>query len=275
MKYLTHRCSVLKLVAIVGSLIVAVSSPCFAAQIDIPSDPADGALTRDISPLTDTALPSVAWMRVGVSGSFTNSTRTKNNAVFFFELPTLVSGALTSAELSFQYRDKHDGAYLSFNLDVWGLGYVDTAVLDTDWLFFGDGDAGPGLGVTNRTKVRDSLLWTTSGDPNDTPVTISTSDATLLSFVQSLYDNGATGGDFAVFRLNPSSDIANPDVGGNPGYMMGFRENAGDPPTLALTGDIEAVPEPSTIAILGVCLFGLKRKAARPRPKGSRATTPL
>ena len=40
-------------------------------------------------------------------------------------------------------------------------------------------------------------------------------DVNLLLFLQSLYDNGASGGDFAVIRLNPDVD-KDPDGSGTP-----------------------------------------------------------
>jgi hypothetical protein len=99
-----------------------------------------------------------------------------------------------------------------------GLGFTDTGVIDPAWWLLGNTDRAPGIGVTSRTKIQDNLLA-----PPLTPTTTAASDATgeaeFVTFLQSLFDAGAEGGDLANLRLNPDQFL-NPNSGGTPGYRV-------------------------------------------------------
>ena len=48
----------------------------------------------------------------------------------------------------------------------------------------------------------------TTSTPIGTVQTDDNASQLLGTFVESLYDDGARGGDFAVFRLNPDADLS-------------------------------------------------------------------
>lgn len=241
-------------------LVGAMAGPAFGASFAIGSDAADGSLhiDPDGSPVAAFTDAAATQTRVGISGSGGNSTRTKNNAVFFFELPAIVPGSLSSADLAFFYIDEGGSSVLNFNLDIWGLGFVVNPVLDTAWLLAANSDAGAGLGIANRVKIQDNVLTPSTTDPGGTPVQVSTNaggDANLLGFVQSLYAAGAVAGNFAVLRLNHDAN-RNPNATGTPGYIVGFSEHDAGAPILTLT-TAAAVPEPSSLVLLGLGAVGL------------------
>jgi hypothetical protein len=190
---------------------------------------------------------------VGISGSSGDSSRTQNNAIYFFELPALSAGeTVTTANLSILYLDKVvSTGGLNFNLDVWGLGFVSSPTLNADWLHFANTDGAAGVGVSDRVKIEDNILTSSSPDPDFTSVLINTSstgDLAVASFINSLYSHGAVAGEFAVFRMNPDAH-QNPDgPNGTPGYTIGFSENAGPTPTLSLNTTV--IPEPTAMGVL-------------------------
>ena len=204
-----------------------------AESFNILSDAGDGALQHIPSQGQFDAFPDVDTTRVGKGGAFPN--RGNVNAVYFFELPDFSGDSLMDAELRFPYIDGENSFSVS-DLDVWGLGYVASPTLDASWLYVGDNDVASGVNITTRQRIQDDVVGAIP-DPNDIPVLVSTSDAgnaNLLSFIQSLYTQGAQPGDYAVIRLN--DDRANPDPNdsGTGGYRVGFSEFAGPVPQLGL-----------------------------------------
>lgn len=238
-----------------------------AAIIPISVDAGDGVISRDPSPVTLTSNATATSTRVGISGSSGDSSRTQNNAIYFFELPALGAGEIvTSGNLSILYLDKLVSVGgLNFNVDVWGLGYVSTPTLDTDWLLFANTDGAAGVGVPDRTKIEDNILTPASDDPDFTSVLVNTDsfgDVNMASFVNSLYSNGAEAGDYAVIRMNPDAN-QNPDgPDGTPGYTIGFFEDAGSTPMLTLNTAV--IPEPAAMGALLGCaslmLAGIYRR---------------
>lgn len=186
---------------------------------------------------------------IGVVGTFSAGSRRRTDFFFFFELPTVSSSAdILSASASLGYLSKADAP--SYNIDLWGLGFTDTGVIDPAWRLFGNTDSDPGVGVASRTKIQDNLI-TPGLAPPTTALTDAAGNATFVTFLQSLYDAGAEGGDLAIFRLNPDAFL-NPSSGGTPAYRLQIVQ----PPA------VTAVPEPSALSALGVglVLLGLMRR---------------
>ena len=184
--------------------------------------------------------------RVGLQGDEPN--REKINAIYFFSLPEIGTQQIVDATFSFPLENITTSS-LTFNLDVWGLGFEPTATLDTAWLNFSQTDRNSGLGISERVLITDDLLTPSSFDPDGTEVTLPTSSVNLVSFLNDLYDSGAESGTaFAVIRLSMDSD---PDFSiGTPGYVVGFSEFNGLDPQLSFT----AIPEPSTITFMIVLI---------------------
>ena len=240
-------------------LLSALLSTAHAVTIQVASDSDDGTVT---DPSQYGSSSGIA-VRVGIGGSAGAGTRRASNAIYFFALPNINSLELDNVDLAFSYLDKGGAGVLNFNLDIWGLGYSNTATLDSGWFFAGNTGGGGGVGIPSAVKIQDNILTPSSGDPNNSnPIRMHTSssgDSALVSFIQSLYANGATAGDYAIIRLNHDIN-RNPNAAGTPGYSVGFSEN--DEPAPLLTFDTSPIPEPATswpLAMLMGALF-LRRR---------------
>lgn len=230
-----------------------------AELVTVTGDTSDGALLSYPNPphtngaFTDSNSGSTG-VRVGVGGSGgspnTTNGRRRQNAILFFQLPEIAS--LNSAELEFSHLSTIGNQAFAFNADLWGLGFVTTPTLDTDHLFFGENDSGSGLGIVNRVKVVDNLI------SNGSATGVVSAD--VSAFIDSLYVAGAIGGqDFAVFRLNPDQVV---DVTGSTlGFTIALAESVGREPQITL--DVVAVPEPSSLALIGTAAIGFAVRRRR------------
>jgi hypothetical protein len=187
-------------------------------------DPSSGAIAvfTQVAPVSiDFAAfdSTTTEMSVGVVGTFAAGSRRRTHPIFFFELPAVAtSGDIVSATANLRVLRKAD--FPSWNLDLWGLGFSTTGIIDPDWRLFADTDLDSGVGITSRSKIQDD--WVTPGTPLAATVTTnSAGDANLLAFLRSLYDAGAVGGDLAIFRLSPDVFLV-PETGGTPQYRIEF-----------------------------------------------------
>ncbi len=179
------------------------------------------------------------YRRVGVLGTFSAGSRRRLHPIFFFRLPTVVdSNDIVSASASITTTRKADSP--SFNLDLWGLGYSTTGIIDAEWRLFGNTDTNAGIGIPDRVKIEDNWITpSTPGIPGPSTVNLTThtmsgtANSSLVAFLKSLYDAGAKGGDLAIFRLNPDVFLV-PESGGTPGYS--FLVDAVAPPTISCAG---------------------------------------
>ena len=145
-------------------------------------------------------------------------------------------------------NDLQGGTLTNVHADLWGLGFQTGTTIDPSWWYNSNtADAGAGLGVADRTRVGDNLFNGAIAGGS----TRSTSSAALETFLESLYDAGATPGQYAVFRLNQE-----PDQSGATGTRRWFI-NSGETSNATsirptLTMDIVVTPEPSGLAILSL-----------------------
>ena len=205
---------------LVGTLLVTTST--YGVVFHIESDPGDGSVAYTPSTRVPGTGPTGESVRVGSAGPSPN--RTNFNAIYTFELPDLKGSTLMDAELAFPFVDEVGSP--SFDLDVWGVGYVSSPTLDGDWLYVGDNDTDPGINITNRQKLQDDVVATLA-DPGGTAVLAeldSTGRTNLVNFIQSLYTQGAQAGDFGIVRLNDDRANPNPNSGAPGGFLVGFRE---------------------------------------------------
>ena len=219
-----------------------------AAIVKIEGDDADRNI-QDNSNFAGNADP----MRVGGKGAGADF-----NATFAFELPTLTPGdTIVSANFRATLRNivLTGGGNLPADgtADFYGLGWSpeadiaslvgNTAVFtDNRDLFWEDASDDP-----EATKIQDSFVTASStvGQIN----TDDLGDAALLAVINGLYTDGAAGGDFAWFRINTTGN----NFGNNAGWDFNDGNNAASleqEPLLTL--DITPVPEPSSLALLGL-----------------------
>lgn len=210
---------------------------------------------------------------VGLGGS--TGARTASVFVMAFRLPALPAGMTVGSAKLDVFLERFNGTP-TFNVDLWGLGYSDSADLvagtvtpNTTGYFNdvnGDGDPGEGAaiefsdtadlgdayGIASRVKLADNLLTAASTPSTATPV--SASGAGFAAFIQSLYDAGAVGGetdgDFVLLRLSPDANLN--VSSGAVRYEM--WTNNDDPASGAVSPSltIEFVPEPASAALLGL-----------------------
>ncbi|MCH6256884.1 fibronectin type III domain-containing protein [Puniceicoccaceae bacterium K14] len=121
-----------------------------------------------------------------------------SNAVLYFELPELSSGAeITDASLLFEIKSV--GGVVG-NADLYGIPYMSSASIPTSYFYSGvfDGDV-------NAIGLEDDIL--TPASPAGAYVTSSAGSANLVDFLNAQYAAGAEGGDWIAIRLG--SDHAN------------------------------------------------------------------
>lgn len=163
---------------------------------------------------------------------------TSRSNIYFFQLPTVTP--FQSASVSF-FVDEVVGVSGAQNVDLWGLGYQAGTTIDPNWNLNQNADAAAGVNIAFPVKLVDDFV-TPSAPGVQTIETDASGDASLLTFIESLYANGATGGDFAVIRLNPDYGPSGLDR-----YFVRMSESGVTAPSLEL---VTAVPEPSSLLFL-------------------------
>lgn len=171
--------------------------------------------------------PASVRSPVGVNGTFGAGSRRRQHPIYFFPLPDLAGGGVTSASFAVDFTHKADSP--NFNLDVWGLGFTSVKMIDIEWRLFANLDGNPGVGIPTPIKIADNIVTPATALPT-TATTSPTNNTTLVAFLNSLYQNGAQAGDFVIFRINPDQFLI-PHVGGTPFYMSTVSIEANEPPT--------------------------------------------
>jgi hypothetical protein len=216
----------------------------------ITSDAADGSANQDGT----TGGQDQGNLVAGVSGD----ERVSHSAILFFELPQVTSPSdLVAANLALYHTVGGGGNGADDGADVWGLGYISTPPsIEASWYLESEEDLSPGVNIPSRWKIQDDLIAGVEPPLFQWYETDTTGDAELLNFLGELYHNGASGGDFAVLRLN--FDSTPTTIPGARYEVASVAWGSGDfAPALTL----EVVPEPMTMSLLtlgGVAL--LKRR---------------
>lgn len=165
-----------------------------------------------------------------------------------FELPDLGTKVdpFTSADLGVMVFQIGNATVT--DLDLYGVRVdANPAILTTDW--YNGSAADP-----SATLIQEGFLTPASsagfvGAPNNN--TDAAGDANLLAFLNDAYDGGAGAGQFAFLRLSYASDTF---AAGWDAYALTMREagQQGEWPVISFT----AVPEPTTVALSGLAVFG-------------------
>jgi len=228
-------------------LALLLFGPATASASEIGSDAADGSVYGT------GAFPAQVLITGGSSGNVDYS------GIVFFQLPDRSADPFDTARLEFSVLSYRNA--LAANVDIWGLGYVTgTPALASGWVLTSDtetrngNDLGTNIGTALPTKIVDDFVVPGLGlVAGDRLVTDSLASPTLVDFLNSLYDDyGAQPGDYAVVRLNTDVDF---NAVGND-HRFGASSSTDREPLLVLTQS-QPVPEPATLALLGLAASGL------------------
>jgi hypothetical protein len=128
------------------------------------------------------------------------------NGVAFFQLP---AKRIDAAELTLTVSQNY-GPLPNANIDVWGLGYMQTPALSSAWLLLDDTDTRSLINVNVPfTKIADNLVAAGQAATAGTAWQLSAPQRTnLTAFLNMLYEKGALPGDYAVLRVNPDAVLA-------------------------------------------------------------------
>lgn len=232
-----------------------------AAEYTVQSDIADYEPYFNID-TTAEALSNGTGGDVRV-GSRTSTTR--SSAVFGFALPTLTTGeTISGATLTVTVEGEDNRSPLAgANLDLYGLPF-DPGSFDqiASRQYQGPNDTTVGV-----TKLQDNYITSEEAPGGDLLTTYTEASMDISAYLNSLYADGATGGDFAVLRL--SQDVVAPS-----GNIDRFRivSSGGDgstvdsaphtieegAPFLSITTTV--IPEPTSLAAVGLGGLGLLRR---------------
>jgi hypothetical protein len=126
-----------------------------------------------------------------------------------FRLPALKDREqVKSARLEWTFKERTGDP--QFSVDLYGLGYVSSAASLTGAFWEGSQDTGlqSEYGMLGSKQRRVSLITKGVMTPVSKEGRIAVESAPLSIFLQSLYDDGAQGGELVVFRLNADSPTA-------------------------------------------------------------------
>lgn len=186
-----------------------------------------------------------------------NSTHGLMSVFHMFALPAIPAGeVVTSASLSFQLTKVQSfGADLA-NGDLFALDFRSTPSVTIADHYEGSFSGSTDTGIQDDIITRLSSLGTITTD--------ATGSANLVSYVNTQISNGATSGDFLIFRYNIDDSIAT----SSRYYSIAMADHSTEAfrPVLSLTTQpsVIAVPEPSVLGfatgLAGLALLSTRRK---------------
>lgn len=171
-----------------------ISPPPFET-VSLVSHDADGAI-----------YPTGTFPANDLICGFTGSPLVAYNGIVFFSLP---EKRIENADLVFTVEQNY-GPLPAANVDVWGLGYMQTPAMSKDWMLLADTDARSPLNVNvTATKIADNFVAAGQATPVGGVWQLGEAQrANLTAFLNGLYAKGAQPGDYVVIRVNPDAVLA-------------------------------------------------------------------
>jgi hypothetical protein len=136
-----------------------------------------------------------------------------------FRLPSLEEfERVGSARLEWTYQTRSGEP--QFSVDLYGLGYVSSATSLSKCFWEGSSDATlrSEYGMQGNVSRPVELVARSVINPHTARGRIVVEGRKLVEFLQTLYDDGAQGGELVVFRLN--ADVATAKIAGRTGYKI-------------------------------------------------------
>ncbi len=181
------------------------------------------------------------------------SNGTRSDAVYVFELPVL-TGVISNANLSFQALSSAGlpNALNNIRVDLKGLGFQSTFTAVTTF--------------SGSTLLEDDIIVGSVLRPllnSSAPVTVETDslgDAALAAYLQTFYAANPTyaGGSIVLLGLDQTATVFD-----NAHFNVDSNEFAGSTPTLTIETETVVIPEPASLALLGLgglCLLPRRRR---------------
>ena len=222
-----------------------------AAIIDIPCDGADKTYRDDGSSI---------WVGQKNAGVGMDSSARELGHVLVFELPDLGGETIQSANLLMHAWDSAWGTSLS--LDLYALRRDASNATAASDMYRGPWDTSSGL----RTPIMQAYAVKVAGNPappsERNVETDAAGDTALAAWLAGEYAAGAQAGEFVFLLVTPDTDY----VGGSNSYIY---FDTGDTTTVQSYGatyvqnpllTITTIPEPATMALLAVGVFGALRR---------------
>ncbi len=168
-----------------------------------------------------------------------------STGLFAFELPVLQPGEFIATASLTGVLD-YNNADTGHNADLYGLNYRSSIdVLESDWYSGPAPDPSADATMLHQT-------WVEGGGPSGSVSTSGATGVEIADFLNAQYANGAEGGEFVFFRPNY-------DEFATSGRMAFFTALATNPDNHA-TLDVTIIPEPSTLALLGLAGLALLKR---------------
>lgn len=164
--------------------------------------------------------------------------------VVVFQLPSLGDGgSFTAANLQVSPYKKNNLSTLAF--DLYGMDVTTSAVsVDTSFYFAGTGDS-------DNTLIQSSFLSTSTGAYYNASLNTNASgDAALQSWLNAMYDGGENAGKYVYLRLTPN--VATATASDDYMQILTASSPTDSAPSLVITYDAEVIPEPGTLALVGI-----------------------